>query len=630
MPVVGTAGHVDHGKSTLLEKLTGKNPMHLPEEFDRGLTIELGFGYWQSPSGIKCGIVDVPGHGHFIRNMAGGAFALDAVIFVVAADDGWKPQSEEHLFICQNARIPAGIVALNKVDLAPRERINELADELAIRLDGTFLEDAPIVKISALTGQGLGELEIELEAVLRKLPSPRETGKCRIWIDRSFKISGAGIVITGTLKGGSLKTGDQLSLLPGRGIVRARKLEMYGQQVDSAPPGTRLAINLVTGPKAEPVRGQLLAKMAEPSCVSEVWANADVPMSWASGIKSGGTYLAHIGTMSVGARVYTIGPRVIEKGKKGLLRIVLEKPVPIEAGDRFLIFSSAKHTVVAGCITLVAGSIPRSSRNEALYSLMKGIEFHTAESFVILKATIAPASVDELHIGSVFSDSEIRKAIAKLTEQGDISVISHGSEEIVFRSDLLENLIKGIMSKIAAIQRENKDVDAITPSMLEMPKGLANNVKNALMASAAENDQELAFKNGIIMPCIERGSDVLSTAPAKRIMEEFTGGIGKYPNLKQLYDLFPKDKRTISALITEGHLVRLPQDILFPPNKLDKLSKRLKELLSTKESISVSDAKNAWGVTRKHAIPLLEHFDKIGVTTRSGSERRKGPKLRDR
>src|SRR3990172_3883335 len=183
MPVIGTAGHVDHGKSSLLERLTGKNPMHLPEEFDRGLTIELGFGYWRSPSGRECGIVDVPGHGHFIRNMAGGAFALDGVIFVVAADDGWKPQSEEHLFICNNAGITGGIVALNKCDLVGNDRLAELKDELELRFAETFLEGAPIVEISATTGQGMPELELRLDEFLAKIQHPGDTGKIRYWVD---------------------------------------------------------------------------------------------------------------------------------------------------------------------------------------------------------------------------------------------------------------------------------------------------------------------------------------------------------------------------------------------------------------------------------------------------------------
>ncbi len=627
MPVIGTAGHVDHGKSSLLERLTGKNPMHLQEEYDRGLTIELGFGYWRSPSGKECGIVDVPGHSHFIRNMAGGAFALDAVIFVVAADDGWKPQSEEHLFICNNALIKHGIVVINKCDLVNRERLDDLRDELTLRFENSFLEHAPVVEVSALRGDGISDLEAAMDKLLEGLSAPLDVSKVRIWVDRSFKIGGAGVVITGTLRGGILRTGDMLTHYPGGEKARVRKLEMYGKSIESAQQNNRLAVNLAGSFKLEPDRGSLLTLNFDPKPVREITVLVQVAPTWSSGVRYGGSYLVHIGTRSVNARVYPYLDKKIICGESAVCRLSLAEPIPIEAGERFVMFSSARHGVVGGCMNIISDNLPRSLRHDDELLLELCDDELKTETYSLLRALAQPTHVEDMHVGSLFGKAEIRNAISVLIDKKKIYVLNHANQEFVFESKFFEATLANVVNRIGELRAVNPAVETITTTQLGLPNQLSKSVIAIIMESAATKVQGLKYKNGMLESISASNADLTSSPSARAILSKFRGDISNFPTLKQLYQMFPRDKRIVSLLLQEQALIKLPQDILLPPQILQRLRNDLNSLLLRKSEITVADIKDKWGISRKHAIPLLEYFDSIGVTERREDFRVKGAKF---
>lgn len=627
MPVIGTAGHVDHGKSALLERLTGKNPMHLPEEFSRGLTIELGFGYWKSPSGVECGVVDVPGHGHFIRNMAGGAFALDAVVFVVAADDGWKPQTEEHLFILDSSKVPAGIVVINKSDLVGEDRISELKDELEIRLENTFLENAPIVSVSATKGTGINSLEEQLGYLIANLAKPDETGLVRLWIDRVFKIEGTGSVITGTLKGGSVNAGDQMSILPSGDTARVRRIQMHGREVQSANQGSRVAINIAVSGRIEIERGMLFCSGNNPQLSDEAWVTIKIAPSWDAKLKNGGKYLAHIGTRSVGVKVYPRKSAEDPEIGEGVARVVFDEPTPLERGNIFQIFSSAKHGVVASCEVAVPSELSKKFRDIADFNRLLRDSLEAVENYILFRIAAGPIAESDLQKSSGVSSIDLNSAISTLIKAGKITLVQYGGSSQLIAKEQFEQIDRQIVEKVARLRKENSAIETITAAQLELPVKLESSVLTGIMAQASAKIEGAIFSGGVIQIKRSIESDILDDPKAKQILAKFRGDIAGFPSLRQLYDLFPRDKRVIGLLLEKGHLLKLPDEMLIPSNILDRIERTLRELIKRKGEISVADAKEAWGVTRKHVIPLLEYFDNRQITKRQDMVRIKGPKF---
>ena len=348
MHVVATAGHVDHGKSTLVLTLTGMDPDRFAEEKTRGLTIDLGFAWTKLPSGRELAFVDVPGHVRFIKNMLAGVGAVDACLFVVAATEGWKPQSEEHLRILELLGIDRGIVALTKVGLVDDEW-RELAQlELADHLRGSFLETAEVVEVDALAGSGVAGLQAALDALLAKTPTAVDRGRVRLWVDRSFAAKGSGTVVTGTLAGGSLSVDDDLVLVPGGRKARVRALQSHKSGLAVATPGRRLAVNLAGVHHDQVERGHALvrADQWEPTkvldCALTVLGSLDHDVS------RRGAYQAYIGSGEHPVRLRVLGGEALAPGSTGFVRLHLPSAVPLLPGDRLVLRESGRGETVGG------------------------------------------------------------------------------------------------------------------------------------------------------------------------------------------------------------------------------------------------------------------------------------------
>ncbi|MGZ4147346.1 MAG: selenocysteine-specific translation elongation factor, partial [Actinomycetota bacterium] len=361
--VVATAGHVDHGKSSLLLRLTGMDPDRLEEERRRGLTIDLGFAWCTLPSGREIGFVDVPGHERFIRNMLAGVGPVRLVLFVVAADEGWKPQSEEHLQILDVLGVEGAVIALTKRDLVDEETLEIAVEEVRERVEGTALAGAPIVPCSSATGEGVDELRDALDATIASAREPERAGRTRLHVDRVFAISGAGTVVTGTLTGGPLRVGDDVALLPDDVRARVRGLQTHKRALELATPVSRVAVNVVGPERAQIARGDVMARPDEwrPTRVFEV--ALEPVRGLEHDLSTRGAYKLYAGAAERDARVRIYGGGRLGAGSRGFARIRVAEPLAVAVGDRFVLRDAGRDETVAGG-TVLDPSPPRRAGSD--------------------------------------------------------------------------------------------------------------------------------------------------------------------------------------------------------------------------------------------------------------------------
>ncbi len=346
--VIGTAGHIDHGKSTLITALTGIDPDRLAEEKRRGMTIDLGFAHLRLPSGLEVGIVDVPGHARFIRNMLAGTHGLDAVMLVIAADEGVMPQTREHLEIIDLLDVRRGVVVLSKVDLVDAEWLELVTSEVKAVLKTTSLDGAPLIPFSAVTGQGKPELVATLDELLEGAASRPDLDRPRLPIDRVFTMSGFGTVVTGTLVDGALNVGDELEIVPAGRPARVRGLQQHNRSVETASPGSRVAANLAGVEKDQLARGDVLARPKTLGSTRRVDATVRVLESAPQPLAHGVELLLHTGTSEVGCRVMVLDGDAIAPGRQGWVQLYLERPIAAAAQDRFILRIPSPSATIAG------------------------------------------------------------------------------------------------------------------------------------------------------------------------------------------------------------------------------------------------------------------------------------------
>ena len=362
MHVVATAGHVDHGKSTLVLHLTGTDPDRLAEEKARGLTIDLGFAGATLPSGRRMAVIDVPGHVRFLKNMLAGMGAIDACLFVVAASEGWKPQSEEHLRILDVLGVRHGVVALTKVGLVDDDLQALAVLEVEEAVEGTFLEGAPIVAVDAPTGVGLDALREALDELLAHTPTAADLGRPRLWVDRSFAPAGAGTVVTGTLAGGSVAVDDELSVAPQGVRVRVRGIQRLHEQVDRLEPGNRTALNLVGISHDQVGRGDVLVRAGQWHHTDRFDASLTVLAGIDHEVSRRGAYLAYLGSGEHPVQLRVLGPDPLLPGETGPVRLHLPRKLPLLPGDRFVLRDAGRSETVGGGEVLDVDPVLRASR----------------------------------------------------------------------------------------------------------------------------------------------------------------------------------------------------------------------------------------------------------------------------
>lgn len=631
MRVIGTAGHIDHGKSALIEALTGATPMHIPEEHARGMTIELGFAYIDLPVSGRVGVVDVPGHRRFVRTMAAGAFGLDMVVFVVAADDGWMPQTEEHLRILDVLGVTNGIVALTKRDLVDEKRLSDVKEEIAIAADGTFLASAPIIPVSSLLKTGLDDLKAAIDSMLGGLPPVRDIARPIIWADRSFALHGAGRVITGTLRDGSIRAGLTLYAYPGAHPARVRKVQVHGGDVEVAEAQSRTAINLVADADIE--RGTLFE-------TTGALKEYDGAVAYAALFPGTGYELRRptaeeilYGTAHIPTRVAPIPAGRMAAGDRHLIRIEFDEPFPIRIGDRFLIYSSAKETTVGGGV-FVWPLATLKGDVRALAHLLAGSDFDWMNSsrapvgehlpkFAagVIRAVVGAEKVmtEGALSQSCMSESEIRRGIGAAAS--DDIVLDEAAGAIVDAATLTSAKTR-VAAAAQAHFRQHPLADGATASELSAKSGVGGVLLDVALRSLVKAGALAAGGVGYKMP----SSKQVAPPPAKsRVRDEIVADLNAHPfaapTVRSLYQTYPKDKEVIAHLLRTGDVIELTEGIAMAREVFDKASARIVELAKRKGMINVGDVRDLIGAARKYVVGILEEMDKRGITKRQGEGR---------
>ena len=604
--VIGTAGHVDHGKSTLVRHLTGIDPDRFAEEKRRGLTLDLGFAWLTLPSGTEVGIVDVPGHENRVRNMLAGAGGISVCLFVVAANEGWKPQSSEHLTIVDALGVNAGVVALTKADAVEEHEIQEVVADIHQRMSSSSLSGAPVVPCSAHTGAGIDDLLRALDEVVAATPGPRDLGEPRLWVDRSFTMRGAGTVVTGTLLGGRLERGDEVEVLPDRRRTRVRSIQSHKREVTELGPGNRCALNLVGLERRDAARGDVIVRPGAWTVTRRVAAQVSVPARELSGIDvvltERGSHLLYVGSAETSVRLRLLDAERVTPGESALAQLVLSKPLPIARGDRFVLRDAGPSLTVAGGVVLDPhpGAARRSDeRYVELLGRMRGSAGEALAALVSHEGSLDAASA-LARTGAVEAPGDVHRL-------GDTFVSAERLERIAAQ---IENALNGFHSK-----------EPLAAGMPREELRAALDLTPAAFGALVASDPRVREEGGRISLREHRAAAEveLSEAGSKLVSELEAAGFR--PPLERELDA---DEALVRALIAAGAVVRVG-DFLLSRARASEAREAVRARISERGGLTVADIRDLLGTTRKYAVPLCEWLDATGATVRSGDERVLGP-----
>lgn len=567
--VVATAGHVDHGKSSLVLALTGIDPDRFEEEKRRGLTIDLGFAHTVLPSGAGLSIVDVPGHVRFVRNMLAGVGGVDACLFVVAATEGWMPQSEEHLRILELVGVERGVVALTKIDAADPETAEIARFDVEDHLAGTFLEGAPVIGVSAHTGTGLDELRGVLDALVTDTPAARDRGRPRLWIDRVFSPVGSGTVVTGTLTDGPVAVDDAVLVEPGHRAARIRGIQTLGRPVDSIGPGNRVALNLGGIGHTELARGDAVVAPGRWHTTDRFDARLDVLASLDHDVSRRGAHLLYIGSREVPVRLRVLGHDELAPGTSGAVRIFSPVELPLLPGDRFVVRESGRDETIGGGEVLDVAPVLPASRARPDRSVDRVIAergWIDADELELLTGERIDPTVGSWVVSPAELDKVLATVARSVDEAGPLGLDTAALDE-------RHRAALGLLDDVT--------VDAGRARRTDQADPLADH-------------------------------PFLATAREARFTPPGPDGI---------------DRSELRELIRRGLLVER-DGIVFHADAITDAALAAAALLAARPSgFTVSEYRDHVGVTRKHALPLLNELDGRGVTRRRGDVRIAGPRL---
>ena len=575
MHVISTAGHVDHGKSTLVRALTGTDPDRFAEEKERGLTIDLGFATTTLPSGRSVSFVDVPGHVRFLKNMLAGVGAVDACVFIVAATEGWKPQSEEHLRILEMLGLQHGLVVLTKAAAADND-LRELAKlDVEDHIAGTFLEAGEIVEVDSLSGQGLDEMREALDRLLAVTPTARDISRPRLWIDRSFTIRGSGTVITGTLAGGTIAIDDKLVLCPAERDVRVRSIETHDEAREIAQPGSRVALNLGRVSADEAQRGDVLVREGQWWMTSQCDATLAVLETLSHDVSRRGAHVAYFGSGEFPVKLRVLGAKALAPGETGAVRLHLPCRLPLLPGDRFVLREFGRSETVGGGEVLdVDPVLPASKANPD----------RSAERVVRERGWVR-ANELKLLVGSETANLE-----------------SEAVGDWIVWAEALAATQNDIRKRVAKAKAGGYDIAALDERERAVLETMSDLTTDGGQVRAAGEEDAIAAHPYIA---------ALRAAPFTPPPPE---GVGR---------------AELRAMIHRG-LVMEQDGIYFAAEAIAQAEEAVAEILKSQpEGFTVAEIRERLSTTRKYILPLLALLDQKGITRRQGDLRTPGPRLKE-
>ncbi len=634
MRVIGTAGHVDHGKSRLVEALTGIDPDRLKEEKEREMTIDLGFAWLTLPSGESVGIVDVPGHRDFIENMLAGVGGIDAALFVVAADEGVMPQTREHLAILHLLGVTNGVVALTKMDLIEDEEWLELVQlDVAELLEDTDLAEAAMVPVSVRTGQGLQTLLEELDRLLENVPPRSNLGRPRLPIDRVFTIAGFGTVVTGTLIDGDLRVGQEVEVLPQRLKARVRGLQTHKEKIERAVPGSRVAINLTGVSKDEVQRGDVVTipGWLKPTRLIDVrlryLASAPRPLRHNAPLKF------FSGSAEIMARARLLDSEAIPPGGEGWVQLRLAEPVVLVRGDRFIVRQPSPAITVGG--GRVIDPHPRRRhrrfRSEVIARLATLARGSPAEILLQSLETSQPCQLRTLIKRSGLATEEAGHALQELLDTKQALVLDSRIEKIPNTQYLVANnpylisasgwerLADKLVITLRGYHRRHPLRQGMPREELKSQLRLSTKILNEVASRAVSEDKLVDEEATLRLP----EHRVKFSADQERQVQELLAAFRKNPyttpSVADSEALVGTE--VLNALVQQGRLIQVSEDVLFLRETYEEMVKRVVEHIEEEGAITVAQARDMFAASRKYALALMEHLDERRVTRRVGDER---------
>ena len=606
MHVIGTAGHVDHGKSSLVQRLTGIDPDRLVEEKRRGLTIDLGFAWLTTPSGKDVGIIDVPGHERFIKNMLAGAGGISVCLFVVAANEGWMPQSAEHLTVLDVLGITHGVVAVTKADLVNDEVVDLIVAEVRERIAGTCLEGAAVVPCSSVDGRGLEELVVALDRELDRAPPARDEERPRLWIDRVFTIAGSGTVVTGTLAGGRLRGGDNIEVLPKGQRARIRAIQSHKRRLDEVGPGNRVALNLTGLGRNTVERGHAVVRPGQWRPTSTIDTVLRVLTEETSGVRhtltGRGAHLLYCGSSETPVRLKLLERDALHGGDAGYARLMLRDPLPLAPGDRFVLRDVGRIHTFGGGRVLDPHPVPKPPRRSEHVRVLERLERAPPREAlrVLLEAEGEMSSIDALLRTGARSASEAVELNGLLLSAARFESLRASAMSAVEEWHRANPLDPGMPREAlrALVGLEPPDFDALVDRLEDLQEN-GSRVRLTSFAVELDTAQQRAR------------DDLIRTLETSGYMPPLTDELDTSPEL-------------LRALVVSGDLVQVG-NFLLTADQARRARAIVRREIERRGPLTVAEIRDLLGTSRKYAVPLCEWLDETRATIRRGDVRALGP-----
>lgn len=638
MRVIGTAGHVDHGKSALIEALTGTHPDRLREEQERGLTIVLGFAWLTLPNGEDIGIVDVPGHRDFIENMLSGIGAIDAALFVVAADEGVMPQTREHLAILDLLQIQGGVVALTKTDLIDDPEWLDLVEmEVRETLSGTVLDSAPLVRVSARTGEGIPRLLETLQSELAERPPRPDLGRPRLFVDRAFTVAGFGTVVTGTLTDGSLTIGEEISLQPQNLRGRVRGLQTHQQQTQLAVPGSRTAINMSGIDLDQVQRGHVVTRPGDYQPTRRMDVHFRLLSEALQPVKHNTEMKLFLGAAEIMARLRLLGTDGLKPGEEGWLQLELADPVVAVRGDRFILRRPSPAETIGGGVVIDPHPKGRHKRfDQYVLDRFEALAEGTpAEIFLQALMPMGAVKFSEVVGRASLDQSLLEDAVEELIESGQM--IALGPNPLKKPSVLVttraywNQLGQGALREAEKYHQMYPLRQGIPREELKSRLGISPKIFDALIADMKSSGSidELSVRSDLpgvnAVPVIKmKNFEVAFSSQDQnqidRLLKKFSSNPYSPPSIKE--SVADVGDELYGALVDLGELIPLTGEVVFRFDDYQAMVADVRKIIDSEGTLSVAQVRDHFNTSRRYVLALLEHLDAIGVTVRDGDVRK--------
>lgn len=629
--IIGTAGHIDHGKTTLIKALTGRDTDRLREEKERGISIELGFTYFDLPSGRRAGIIDVPGHERFIKNMLAGAGGIDVVVLVIAADEGVMPQTREHLNILTLLQVKKGIIALTKKDMVDQEWLEMVVEQIRDEVADSFLKDANIIPVSSITGDGIKELIAEIDTVTEVVGEKDTHNAFRLPVDRSFTITGFGTVVTGTLISGSISEGDRIEIYPRKTESRVRSIQVHEKSVKTAYAGQRVAINIANVKLDEIQRGDVLAQPGQMETTMMLDAKLMILKSADKSIDNRDRLRLYHGTSEIMCRVVLLDREELKSGESAFVQLRLEEETACMKGDRFVIRTYSPMLTIGGGTVLEPNPPKRKRFKDDVIEELKikeqGNPGEVVERYLIQNSGKYPEKKTIIKaVGNIRAEL-YDKISAELLEKKLIKEFKLGDETYVLHLKYLKDVKTKLTEILGAYHKTYPLKSGISKEELRTRifEGIKPRLAD-LIFGYFETDGIIKIENQYVS---QSGFIVqfnkLQTQIKDAIEKSYSESRFNPPKLTELAEMKHLDKKqcqaVYNALIEMGKLVKLDEDIAISKSAYDDAAELLKKHIKENGSIQLGQFRDMLGTSRKYAMALLDYFDQNKVTKRIGDNR---------